>query len=155
MVTSHTLTPMPASTQHRQPGRRSAPAVADAPSTAIDPPESVTGADGSPDAVALVWDLTVHRLHQAFAESLVASPDATQGGQRTPAASMSPAGTGLAGVRLAATRHAVNDVQDALRRMAAGSYGTCEQCGQPITTERLQAAPTTRWCPACQADRCG
>jgi len=49
----------------------------------------------------------------------------------------------------------VNDIQDALRRMAAGSYGTCERCGQPITTERLQAAPTTRWCPTCQADRCG
>jgi hypothetical protein len=149
------LTPMPASTRHRQPGREAAPAVADALSTTVDPPESVTGALGSPDVVALVWDLTVHRLHRAFAESLAASPDATHGGQRPPAASMSPARTGLAGVRLAATRHVVNDIQDALRRMAAGSYGTCEGCGQPITTERLQAAPTTRWCPTCQADRCG
>jgi hypothetical protein len=87
----------------------------------------VTEAHGSPDAVALVWDLTVHRLHQAFAESLAAPPNATQGGQRPPAVSISPAGIGLAGVRLAATRHAVNDIQDALRRMAAGSYGTCEQ----------------------------
>jgi hypothetical protein len=146
---------MPASTQRRQPGRQAAPAAADAPNSAVDPPESVTGADASPDAVALVWDLTVHRLHQAFAESLAALPDATHGRQRPPAVSMSPARTGLAGVRLAATRHAVNDIQDALRRMAAGRYGTCQRCGQPITTERLQAAPTTRWCPACQADRCG
>ena len=46
---------------------------------------------------------------------------------------MSPAGTGLAGVRLAATRHAVNDIQDALRRMAAGSYGICQRCARPIT----------------------
>jgi len=59
----------------------------------------------------------------------------------------------VSGWRLPATP--VNDIQDALRRMAAGSYGTCERCGQPITTERLQAAPTTRWCPTCQADRCG
>jgi RNA polymerase-binding transcription factor DksA len=105
--------------------------------------------------MALLWDLTVHRLHQAFAESLAASPDATDGGQRRSAVSMSRARTGLAGVRLAATRHAVNDIQAALGRMAAGSYGTCERCGQQITTERLQAAPTTRWCPVCQADRCG
>jgi hypothetical protein len=145
----------PASSQHRQPGRQSASAVADAPSSAVDPPESVTGVDGSPDAVALAWDLTVHRLHKVFAESLAASPDAAQGGRTPPAASTSPARTGLAGVRLAAARHAVNEIQDALRRMAAGSYGTCERCGQRLTTERLQAAPTTRWCPACQADRCG
>jgi hypothetical protein len=70
--------------------------------------------------VALVWDLTVHRLHQAFAESLAAPPDATQGGQRPPAVSISTARIGLAGVRLAATRHAVNDIQDALRRDGGG-----------------------------------
>jgi RNA polymerase-binding transcription factor DksA len=153
LVTSHTLTPTLACTRHRQPGQQPAPAAA-TPNTAVDPSESLTGAQDSPDAVALVWDLTMHRLYQAFAEFLAASPDATQGGQ-TPAASMSPARTELADVQLAATRHAVNDIQDASRRMAAGSYGTCERCGQPITTERLQAAPTTRWCPAGQADRCG
>jgi hypothetical protein len=121
----------------------------------MDPPGSLTGAEDSREAVALVWDLTLHRLHQAFAECLAAAPDATHGRPRMPAASMSPTRTGLAGVRLAATRHAVNDIQNALHRMAAGSYGTCERCGQPITTERLQAAPTSRWCPTCQADRCG
>jgi DnaK suppressor protein len=161
MVTSRTLTPMPDAAQRREPRRQAAPAAADSPSTAdspspaVDPPESMAGEDGSPDAVALVWDLTVHRLHQAFAECLAAPPDATHGGQTSPGASMSPTRTELAGVRLAATSHAVNDIQDALRRMAAGSYGTCERCGQPITTERLQAAPTTRWCPICQADRRG
>ena len=153
-MTSHTLTPMPAATRHRKPGRQVTPG-ADPPSTVVDAPGSVTTANDSPDAMALVWDLTVHRLHQAFADCLATSPDATRGGPGTPAAAVSSARTGLAGVRLAATRHAVNDIQDALRRMAAGSYGTCERCGQPITTERLQAAPTTRWCPTCQADRCG
>jgi hypothetical protein len=118
----------------------------------VDPPESLTGAEGSRDAVALVWDLTVHRLHRAFAECLTASPDAS-GASRTPAASTPPTRVGLEGVRLAATRHALNDIQDALRRMAAGNYGTCQRCDQPITTERLQAAPTTRWCPTCQAGR--
>ena len=141
-MTSHTLIPAPASTSG-------------APGNLADPPGSPTGAQTSRDAAALVWDLTVHRLHQAFAECLASSPDATSGGSRTPAASTSPARTGLAGVRLAATRHALNDIQDALRRVAAGSYGTCERCGQPISTEGLQTAPTTLWCPTCQAGGCG
>ena len=148
---SRTLIPMPGATQRPEPRRQAAPGGADSPSTAVDPPESVIGAD----AVALVWDLTVHRLHRAFAECLAALPDPTHGGQPRPAASVSAAGTALADVQLAATRHAVNDIQDALRRMAAGSYGACQRCAEPITAERLQAAPTTRWCPTCHADRCG
>src|SRR5437764_4070906 len=140
---------MPAATRHRQSGRQ-VTSAADAPSIVVDAPGSVTAADDSPDAMALVWDLTVHRLHQVFADCLATSPDASRGGPGTAAAAVSPVRTGLAGVRLAATRHAVNDIQDALRRMAAGSYGTCERCGQPITTEPLQAAPTTRWCVGAQ-----
>jgi len=48
---SPTLTSAPAAAQTRRPGR------GDRPSAAIDPPESAAGADGSPDAVALMWDL--------------------------------------------------------------------------------------------------
>jgi RNA polymerase-binding transcription factor DksA len=146
---------MPAAGQRHEAGWQAAPAAGDSLSTAIDAPESVTGADNSPDAVALTWDLTVHRLHRAFAECLAASPDATQGRSRPVDAATSPAHTGLAGVRLAATRHALEDIQDALSRMADGSYGTCERCGQPIAPEWLRAAPTTRWCPACRAEHRG
>jgi hypothetical protein len=153
-VTSHTLTPTPAAA-HRKSGLQAALVAIDAPSTAGDAPESVAGADSSPDAVALVWDLTVHRLHQAFAECLATRPDATHGGSTLPAPWTPLSGTGLDGVRLAATRQAVNDIQDALRRMAAGSYGTCLRCGQPIGAHRLRAAPTARWCPTCHVDHCG
>jgi len=158
-MTSHTLTPMPAAGRHRQYGLRSAAAAAaGAPSAAIDPPESVTGAVGGPDEAALVWDLTVHRLYRAFAECVAeyvaASPDAPHGCQTPPEASLSRAGAGLAQVRLAATRHALNDIQDALRELAAGSYGTCQRCGQPITAERLRATPTTRRCRTCRDDDC-
>jgi len=98
--------------------------------------------EGSPDVAALVWDLTVHRLHRAFATCPAKRPDGTHGGPIPLSASTSPAETGRDGVRLAATRHAVNDVRDALRRMAAGSYGTCQRCARPIGAQRLQAAPT-------------
>jgi hypothetical protein len=153
-VASHAPTPTPAAA-HRQSAGQAAPVATDAPSTASNTPESVTGADSSPDAAALVWDLTVHRLHQAFAECLATRPDTTPGGPTLPTPWTPLSGTGLDGVRLAATCHAVNDIQDALRRMAAGSYGPCQRCDQPIGAQRLRAAPTSRWCPTCHADRCG
>jgi hypothetical protein len=114
----------------------------------------VAGGEISPDVVALVWDVTVHRLHRPFAECLAARPDPTHDAHM-PLASTSPTGTGLDGVRLAAPRHAVDDIQDALRRMAAGSYGTCQRCTRPIDAHRLRAAPATRWCPTCDAECCG
>jgi RNA polymerase-binding transcription factor DksA len=35
------------------------------------------------------------------------------------------------------------------QRLAAGSYGRCERCGQPIGTDRLDARPTATMCVAC------
>ncbi|MGH9301601.1 MAG: TraR/DksA C4-type zinc finger protein [Acidimicrobiales bacterium] len=45
----------------------------------------------------------------------------------------------------------LSDVQWALRRLDAGSYGTCEACGRPIEEARLQALPAARFCLADQA----
>jgi RNA polymerase-binding transcription factor DksA len=39
----------------------------------------------------------------------------------------------------------------ALRRMAAGTYGTCTRCGAAIPLERLLALPSADRCLACQA----
>jgi RNA polymerase-binding transcription factor DksA len=40
--------------------------------------------------------------------------------------------------------------RDAARaRLAAGRYGTCERCGQPIGDERLAARPAARQCVRC------
>jgi RNA polymerase-binding protein DksA len=41
------------------------------------------------------------------------------------------------------------EIDAALERVAAGTYGTCEGCGRPIPPERLEARPTTRTCVAC------
>lgn len=35
---------------------------------------------------------------------------------------------------------------------AHGQYGTCEDCGQPIGAERLEAIPTATRCVRCQAE---
>lgn len=45
---------------------------------------------------------------------------------------------------------ALRDVEDALRRMAAGSYGECVDCGEPIAAARLRAYPAATRCISCQ-----
>lgn len=41
---------------------------------------------------------------------------------------------------------ALNDVQDALKRIDTGTYGTCEVCGEAIKLERLEVYPAARFC---------
>ncbi|HEY4525351.1 MAG TPA: TraR/DksA C4-type zinc finger protein [Candidatus Paceibacterota bacterium] len=38
------------------------------------------------------------------------------------------------------------DVIDALEKMDQGIYGLCEACNEPISLDRLQAAPSARTC---------
>lgn len=40
-------------------------------------------------------------------------------------------------------------ISDALHRLAGGSYGICETCGQEIAIERLEALPFASQCIAC------
>lgn len=41
------------------------------------------------------------------------------------------------------------EVEAAIGRLADGSYGTCERCGEPIAPARLEARPAARTCMAC------
>jgi DnaK suppressor protein len=47
-------------------------------------------------------------------------------------------------------RDTLRDVEQALGRMDAGTYGTCDNCGQPIADERLDALPAARLCLSCK-----
>jgi RNA polymerase-binding transcription factor DksA len=40
----------------------------------------------------------------------------------------------------------LQDIDDALRKIEDGTYGTCEVCGKPIAPERLTAIPWARLC---------
>lgn len=44
-------------------------------------------------------------------------------------------------------------VESALARFREGSYGVCEDCGDDIPVERLQAVPTAVLCVDCQRER--
>jgi DnaK suppressor protein len=43
-------------------------------------------------------------------------------------------------------REQLRDVEDAIERLDAGTYGTCAVCGEPIGDERLDAVPAARTC---------
>lgn len=42
------------------------------------------------------------------------------------------------------------DIDQALQRIDAGTYGDCEECGGKITLERLRAIPFASLCLKCQ-----
>ena len=46
-------------------------------------------------------------------------------------------------------RHQLAEIEVAERRVADGTYGTCETCGDPIGEARLEARPTARVCIGC------
>ncbi len=49
----------------------------------------------------------------------------------------------------AAAQQRLTDLDAALGRLAAGGYGVCERCGEPIAAGRLAARPATRTCIGC------
>lgn len=50
-------------------------------------------------------------------------------------------------------RGTLAQVQRAEERLAAGTYGTCEECGGPIPAERLEARPWALVCMNCAAGK--
>ncbi len=47
----------------------------------------------------------------------------------------------------------LDDVQAAIHRVEAGTYGKCERCGKDIAPERLEAVPAARLCIKCASKR--
>jgi DnaK suppressor protein len=51
----------------------------------------------------------------------------------------------------AQARQEVEEIDHALAKINAGTYGACENCGQPIPRARLKAIPHARLCIACKS----
>jgi DnaK suppressor protein len=49
-----------------------------------------------------------------------------------------------------ALRSNLQDVERALSKMETGTFGICERCGEPISTERLEALPWAELCIDCK-----
>lgn len=92
----------------------------------------------------LVSSLTASIASMVEATQLSASDDEHDPEGSTIAFERSQASALLA----TATEH-LDDVDAALARLDAGTYGRCERCGQSVARERLLARPTARTCIAC------
>jgi len=70
------------------------------------------------------------------------------------AASSEGASAGVAAEVLAtlgsSERRLLDEIDAAHSRLAAGTFGTCERCGQCIALARLRALPAARLCIACE-----
>ena len=47
-------------------------------------------------------------------------------------------------------KHELDEIEDALARLAGGTYGRCQDCGAAISQARLAAMPTARHCVECR-----
>jgi DnaK suppressor protein len=47
----------------------------------------------------------------------------------------------------------LQEIEDALDKFAAGTYGQCESCGKTIAKARLEAMPAARLCIECASKR--
>jgi DnaK suppressor protein len=56
---------------------------------------------------------------------------------------------------ITSARQMVADTAYAFRRMADGSYGSCERCTGSIPLERLEILPHARFCVPCQRSQNG
>jgi DnaK suppressor protein len=55
-------------------------------------------------------------------------------------------------LHLSAQAHAaVEEIDAAMAKIAAGTYGACESCGSPIPMARLEALPHARLCVSCKS----
>jgi RNA polymerase-binding transcription factor DksA len=55
--------------------------------------------------------------------------------------------------RAASAHHALAEIEAALARIDAASYGICEQCGARLRTDWLEASPQLRYCRRCGPPR--
>jgi len=110
----------------------------------------------SPEQLALLKSMLEQRLDAlAHVEPAVASEPAGE----LPVSEVETSPLDRATVRLLndLTREAAGQrtkeaqvLRQALARIEDGSYGDCEECGQPIGASRLLARPEARLCIACQ-----
>ncbi len=60
---------------------------------------------------------------------------------------------GVTAVTASLRSRELKEIENALQRLAGGTYGECEACGEPISPNRLKALPWARYCLSCQEKR--
>jgi RNA polymerase-binding transcription factor len=104
-----------------------------------------------------IIDALAEELHQRRL-AIVGGVDETEGGLKEIAEEQEPELEEEAQKELIATvlerlsvreRQALEEIDEAIQRIVAGTYGKCVSCGKYIALARLRALPTTRLCIDC------
>lgn len=95
---------------------------------------------------------TVERLASltgSFEEIVAASRDSNADDEHDPEGSTIAFERSQVAALVSQGRDQLTEIDAALARVAAGTYGICERCGEPISDERLAARPVARTCIRC------
>lgn len=98
-------------------------------------------------AVARLRGLLVEQLRQNAEQASVHEATARQLAGQTDGDSAIERELALACALRA--REVIDETEEALGRIADGTYGSCLVCGEPIPFERLEVIPHARMCVAC------
>ncbi|HIZ35231.1 MAG TPA: TraR/DksA C4-type zinc finger protein [Candidatus Ruania gallistercoris] len=88
-------------------------------------------------------------LHRDVASMVEATRSTATDDEHDPEGSTIAFERSQASSMLTAAEQRLAELDLALTRLAEGSYGRCERCGEPIPYERLLARPATRTCVPC------
>lgn len=99
-----------------------------------------------------------HLVHQlddlGAAESGDLRADLDFGESFADAAAVTAERTEVLGV-IESLKHQLEDVDKALAHIAAGSYGTCDNCGKQIGADRMAFRPASVLCVDCKSKAAG
>lgn len=99
-----------------------------------------------------------HLVHQlddlGAAESGDLRSDLDFGESFADAAAVTAERTEVLGV-VESLKHQLDDVDKALAHIAAGSYGTCDNCGKEIGADRMAFRPASILCVDCKSKAAG
>lgn len=119
------------------------------------PPKGVALNVEAPDLVATLEAERERRLahvaalRRAFIDMLAASEDSNADDEHDPEGATIAFERSQLGAQIAHADARVKEADDAIARVAAGDYGVCRSCGEPITVARLEARPTATTCITC------
>ena len=96
---------------------------------------------------------TISALRRDLEAVLDASTDTNADDEHDPEGSTIAFERAQLGALLDSARHTLAEVDSALARVEAGTYGRCEICAAAINPKRLEARPAARACITCAAAR--
>jgi RNA polymerase-binding transcription factor DksA len=88
-------------------------------------------------------------LTDDFDEVVAASRDSNADDEHDPEGATIAFERSQLGALAKQARQHLTEVDDAIARLAAGTYGMCQRCGELISDDRLWARPVARACIRC------